>query len=597
MMAFDTSRPSTQNGGSQPPTSRFLEGSMNDRVSAVPPPQFLGPEQLREYEKMFYAETHAAGAQRETRSKQRCDRPLSVTAQVQSGGENTTPDRGEHIITHRKSASFFSRVRDALAVWNSSSSRGGGGGGGGGGGAQKQQEFTRKHTSLQEPLPRQQQSMPSMLTHTQRPENLRAAKSHSEMYAGAPQLPSFGGGDGGVNRPSREDVLKSYNQLMASGFFQSHAIQSTRHACPTGASAGAGAGAGARRSEPSTPSIPFSPYSPVPPPRISSLEAVATAWYSSPPQSPITPDFNSHKVAATKSRGRPPAIKLSDEAGESQPPQSKDSRYMLRGRKRNRANVEEYSPPNSPLFVLSPTASTSSFTQPLKRVAKKLRKTPSSPPAPPAATRVPACGDSACGGYSVASPDGILRLPPSRSTGGTLYLKEQAVRMRSPSPAALDVGLRKQPQSYYYHHYYQDHQDQLPLPLPQQKFPNGLRGEGNNNKLRKRSKSASLRSRSMSVMSVAPTTTATSGSSNWEIIGDRMSMDSTSDGEAVTRKNGSPRELTTGMPLKVVPDANRGIPSVPRIPDQYYVHKPERRAARRSGDENMEVEWQVGAAL
>lgn len=38
--------------------------------------------------------------------------------------------------------------------------------------------------------------------------------------------------DSNSSRPSKEDVLQSYNELVASGFFSSHAIQSTRHSRP-----------------------------------------------------------------------------------------------------------------------------------------------------------------------------------------------------------------------------------------------------------------------------------------------------------------------------------------------------------------------------
>ncbi|OIW27539.1 hypothetical protein CONLIGDRAFT_645795 [Coniochaeta ligniaria NRRL 30616] len=38
--------------------SRFVEGSMNDRVSNAPPPTFLGPEEMAAYERQFYADSN-----------------------------------------------------------------------------------------------------------------------------------------------------------------------------------------------------------------------------------------------------------------------------------------------------------------------------------------------------------------------------------------------------------------------------------------------------------------------------------------------------------------------------------------------------------
>ncbi|KAI1135902.1 hypothetical protein F5Y05DRAFT_165144 [Hypoxylon sp. FL0543] len=502
MMASDTSRPPSGNGGSRPPTSRFVEGSMNDRVSAVPPPQFLGPDQMKEFEKQFY--TDKSPPQSEKRKPRRRS-PFSD----RSAPEKTAQ---EHVITHRKSTGFFGRVRDALG-WSSSRSSNG---------SVHKQDTIRKHSSLQEPM------LPPP-----RPDHLRAAKSHSEMY-NIPQLPNLGDGAG---RPTREDVIESYKQLMATGFFQSHAIQSTRYAAPANHG-------NERRSVPPLPSIPGSaPCSPQkPPPRTSSIDA--------------TRGLTSPRSLPTETANRGQIIHKPESEDEFMPAlNSKEISYpSVRGRKRNRADAEGAAPAEA-----SGASTSSSFAQPLKRVAKKLRKMPSSP-------------------RQVEMADGVIRLPPSVSTGGTLYLKEKAVRMRSPSPAPPEMSRRaEQPRQQ----------------TPRRTFSGSSKGEGN--RLRKRRKSASLRARS--------TSPSAAGFENWEMAGERMSIDSIRSDATATHEDGAvqpflrAREVT---PLSVVPDANRGIPSVPRIPDRYhFYHKPSAKVHRNSDIENKNAgaEWHFGEAL
>ncbi|KAI1781113.1 hypothetical protein F4818DRAFT_28305 [Hypoxylon cercidicola] len=546
-MASDTSRPSTENGGSRPPTSRFVEGSMNDRVSATPPSQFLGPDQLKNFERQFYTEQPNGNSHREQRGMRR-DRPFSESSVPEQVNEQ------QHIITHRKSTGFFGRVRDALG-WNSVSRNNS---------AQKH-ESARKHSSLQEPV--QQPPLP------QRPDHLRAAKSHSEMY-NIPHLPNL---DNGGARPSRDEVMQSYNQLMATGFFQSHAIHSTRHAGP-------GSRGNDRRSAPPVPPMPppmpsipgSAPCSPAPPPRTSSIDATAgspNSLYASPyssPQRPTGPAFRT-RVASHHQRGRTPS--------KSEVPvlQSMESNYSLRGRKRNRADTEDVGSSN---VEMAGTSTSSSFAQPLKRVAKKLRKTPSS-----------TIKDG-------QTPDGVFRLPPSTSVGGTTYFNERAVRLRSPSPTTPDVATarRAAPQQ----------PQQTP---PRRTFSNSSRGEGN--KLRKRGKSASLRSRKASKAD------AGAGFNTWDRSDD--DGDVYQDATATSPLAASDDGLRVRDALSVVPDANRGIPSVPRIPDQYhYYHKPGApkgrycredqgrqdenaktytRARARADMENRDALWNFGEAL
>ncbi|KAI0096467.1 hypothetical protein F4814DRAFT_129506 [Daldinia grandis] len=510
-MAFDTSRPSTQNGGSRPPTSRFVEGSMNDRVSAAPPKQFLEPGQLKEYEKQFYGEPSIF--QRDARKTRRpfSESSMSPRAKLQ-----------DHVITHRKSTGFFGRVRDALG-WNSSSSSSSSSRSSG---STHKMDQVRKHKSLQEPLQRQAPPAPQ-------PEHLRAAKSHSEIY-NLPHLPNLGNG---ATRPSREDVLESYNQLMASGFFQSHAIQSTRHAAP-------GSRSRDRYSTPPMPSIPGSgPCSPQPPPRTSSIDATKIFKAARLPGSPLRTSFQGRRIETPEPEDEPMYI----------PGAYETRRPTLRSRKRSRLDTED------PASVEAPGMSTSSsFVEPLKRVAKKLRKMPSPI-------------------KDLQTSDSFLQLPPSPtiSTRGTSYLKEITVRMRSSSPAPAPVPILV-PVSREMVSRRVERIERIEHQHPRRSLSNSSR---DGSRVRKRGKSSSLRSR-----------TSSTESENWEVLGDRSSMEDVQQDEMDIFPTRS-RELP---PLSVVPDANRGIPMVPRIPDQYSYHKPR---VYYHQDENMEANCFYGEAL
>ncbi|KAI1447503.1 hypothetical protein F5Y02DRAFT_29242 [Annulohypoxylon stygium] len=502
-MASDTSRSPTEYGGSRPPTSRFVEGSMNDRVSATPPPQYLGPEELKEYEKQFYTDRPVTRG--ETRKPRR--RPFSESSMPEVNAQ-------DHVISHRKSTSFFERVRGVLR-WNSSSRSSA---------SSQKQDSSKKHTSLQEPpLSPRSPCSPQM-------DHLRAAKSHSEIsYHNLPELANFGSG---ANRPTREDVMQSYNQLMASGFFQQHAIQSTRHAGP-------GARNVKRCSAPPMPTIPGSAPCTPHMPRFLSPEPIESR---SPSQSPI-------KTGRQERTNEIPELEDEDEF--TPVVKNKPSRRSsLRGRKRNRVDTEESSS-NENLAV----SASSAFSQPLRRVAKKLRKMPSS-------------------AKDVEMSDAMVSLPPSTSIGGTMYLKEKAVRMREPSPALPELSNRRT--DYQNHGHFQ--------PKPRRTFSGSSKGEGH--RLRKRGKSSSLRSRD-------------AGFENWGMEGERLSNDSIRQDSTAMSEAEAAEELARSReatPLRVVPNANRGIPSVPRIPDQYhFYHKP--NAHHDFENENENSEWQFGEAL
>ncbi|KAI1428497.1 hypothetical protein F5Y12DRAFT_28714 [Xylaria sp. FL1777] len=417
-MASELVRPPTRTGsGSRPPTSRFQEGSMNDRTSAAPPAQFMGPEQLKEYENQFYAE---GPLPREARRP----RPFSAAAVYQHASVEE-PQLHEHHqnrqrppMTHKKSTSFFGRVRDALFHR---------GGGGQHGHTSKQQELRRKHSSLQEPL---QHPLPPP---PPRPD-YHMGRTQSEVNIAQ----MFPNPRGGADRPSREDVMASYNQLVASGFFQSHAIQSTRHAAPAAASGGR-----------QTPVLPMDHQAaPRPPLRIpSSISTTTRSGSVSPMPRPLpspNPFSRNSREYATATMAAPaaPRSSLSSLFRPSIPDlHTKDSWYTLRGRKRTRDNE---TPTPEPQLQHSSTATSSAgyFAQPLKKVARKLREMPSSSSQlsseasnmikhaalPPRKSSRQA---------TTAAADGVVRLVPSISFGGSVHPNERPIRLRSPSPEVM----------------------------------------------------------------------------------------------------------------------------------------------------------------
>ncbi|KAI1362512.1 hypothetical protein F5Y08DRAFT_271428 [Xylaria arbuscula] len=412
-------RPPTRTGsGSRPPTSRFQEGSMNDRTSAAPPAQFLGPEQLKELEDRFSTEPP-------TPREARRARPFSAAAVYQHASIDEPQEQEQEYhqqqqkqrpaITHKKSSSFFGRVRDALFH------RGGGGQHGHG---SKQQEVRRKHSSLQEPL---QQPLPPP---PPRPDYLHADRSQSEVNIAQ----MFPNPRDAADRPSREDVMASYNQLVASGFFQNHAIQSTRHAAPTAAAAGR-----------QTFTLPNDlKTAPRPPVRIPSISTTTRSGSVSPMPIPMpspNPQGRTSReyVAATMAAPAAPRGSLSSLFRPSIPDlHTKDSWLTLRGRKRTRGDGDETPTPDA--HPSSTTANSAGyFSQPLKRVAKKLREMPSSSSQLNRQTNIKNATPATQHSSHQAAPDGVVRLVPSVSSGGSLHPNERPIRLRSPSPATADT--------------------------------------------------------------------------------------------------------------------------------------------------------------
>ncbi|KAF4967319.1 hypothetical protein FZEAL_10550, partial [Fusarium zealandicum] len=159
--------------------SRFQEGSMNDRTSAAPPVQFLGPAERAALERPVLYKTRSNNP-----------RPVSddwADKQVRKGrlfGQVWDGVRGRLGFKKDGEDERGSRRRERSRKRDQSEQRG----------RQRDRDHGPREESMVEEKP---------VEETQREE-----------------------------MPSREEILANYHHLMASGFFSSHAIQSTRQPPP-----------------------------------------------------------------------------------------------------------------------------------------------------------------------------------------------------------------------------------------------------------------------------------------------------------------------------------------------------------------------------
>lgn len=546
------------------PISRFQEGSMNDRTSAAPPVQFLGPEEAAALERQFYGTDlkHAtqASPKRARSISRRRERPMSAQSPLQSfpcaplqpREAPQARQKQEEVQTGstQKRAGFLGRVREALfgkpTPYKPPTSN--------------VQNEIDKRTSLQSP--------PAAQAHVTQARPIPipiqgggVMKSQSSSHI--PQLPaSFHGGGMNLNdRPSRDEIMASYNELMATGFFQAHAIQSTRQPAP-GTSL-----PNTRRAAPPLPTIP-SPNRPrldqfpkqpsfqiIPPSRdgepVSPELPVPPMPSSMPPPPPLFPPTNQLKLK----------------------PSWESFRNGLRGRKRARAESSDDNASESASMLSQQLQSSSTSTQIAtqvtgigRRVSKKLRKMP-----------------SALAGQLQAKSDGMIRTVAAVADdeGNT---GSRAVRMRSPSPAVpgMETGLRARERT-----------------SPAQRSVSGrLRKRGDRTKSPSRPPIALNNYPHLDPSRMAPARNHYQ-TPDWEpmevdsISGNRVSMDSISRDQDMENVGHLLRDGQLGVaaePLSVVPDLNRGIPSVPQIP-KHYKH------GRMGSGENHGASTRIGEAF
>ena len=392
---------------------------MNDRVSAKPPPDFIGPD-LEAYERQFYgASTYPVSptASREpqnafhaapfgTRQRgRRYERPLSAEAQLYSPSRHNTSSGSRPPLT--KKSSFFGRLKGAFGF-------GSGWGSGSSSAAEQQQpqandEVKRKHTSLQDqhmppPAAAPTTSVPVTIQQST-PTRPPARQWKSQSHINIPQFPGMMGMDGGSNdsseRPSREEILASYQQLMASGFFQAHAIQSTRQPGPHGAKKQQNATTGP----------------------MSTITTVPTSEATCPPEpSRVPPPLPTIASTGSSFCVETDVVSYDQDQQDSMDWQDDhESRYTLRGRKRGRAADADDTICNE-----------SSLAQPLRKMAKKLRKIPSSLTSP--SNAVPSAMQ-----VDHVEATAVHRVPSVSMGSLPVHHSDRQLRPRVASPAPLYV--------------------------------------------------------------------------------------------------------------------------------------------------------------
>ncbi|KAH8178333.1 hypothetical protein LIA77_03415 [Sarocladium implicatum] len=191
-------------------TSRFQEGSMNDRASAAPPVQFLTNDE--NIPPATYFEDLQPQCHRNIRRKPvpYTKAPTTTIRAIRDDeSEESLPPKPKEKAAAKKSSRIFGQVWDGVfGILSGKSS------------SNSSESSGRKKT-------------PSMMsTASTATTGSKGATRDSKEVKLEDLRARLQQNDSGTNRPSKEDVLQSYNELVASGFFSSHAIQSTRHSRP-----------------------------------------------------------------------------------------------------------------------------------------------------------------------------------------------------------------------------------------------------------------------------------------------------------------------------------------------------------------------------
>ncbi|PMB67451.1 hypothetical protein BM221_007119 [Beauveria bassiana] len=212
--------------------SRFCEGSMNDRASAAPPVHFLGPDALAaleqpasnprpSHETSSSSSSSSSGAwSRKTGSRLFGQVWEGVRGKLRLRPRDTAavdgPDAKKMTMTSSTMpapAAVISAATTTTAVTATN--------------AQQHQQQQQQHISIYtDPAERD--------NHNDGPPASRTRSRLTAAPIDAPGATAAGFQFTGFQsaRPSREEVLASYQQLMAGGFFQANAIPSSRHGRP-----------------------------------------------------------------------------------------------------------------------------------------------------------------------------------------------------------------------------------------------------------------------------------------------------------------------------------------------------------------------------
>ncbi|ROW16942.1 hypothetical protein VPNG_01133 [Cytospora leucostoma] len=218
------------------PQSRFIEGSMNDRTSNAPPPGYLGPDAVGtpEFERQFALDWKAPDLNTPpppTRTSFISIGSVTSTAPTSPrSGSGSAWSRG-HKSTGSSATGFLAPlwdgVKERFSLQRSKSSntitglfvlptfK------------QKRSESASTTTVLADDSSRQRDSTSS--NQESETPKLKKAQSAAALTAGATNgHTAFDP----TKRPTREEIQASYQNLVASGFFGNRAIQSTRFSPP-----------------------------------------------------------------------------------------------------------------------------------------------------------------------------------------------------------------------------------------------------------------------------------------------------------------------------------------------------------------------------
>ncbi|TDZ66026.1 hypothetical protein CTRI78_v003307 [Colletotrichum trifolii] len=195
--------------------SRFVEGSMNDRTSAAPPLTFLGPDDSSEIARRFHMDFCVEAPDAGVLSPPKPQHHKSSQSLLSSQQQHQQP----HPVLTQPTVTYGEVKRPASSASSHVGKKGFWGG------LREKLSFV-KDKGAKRPL-----SLDSKLL---------------SQGGGVGGFGSGGGGGGatppaaaasinnGTGMPSREEIMASYQQLMKDGFFDAHAIHSTRQPPPPG---------------------------------------------------------------------------------------------------------------------------------------------------------------------------------------------------------------------------------------------------------------------------------------------------------------------------------------------------------------------------
>ncbi|WYZ37523.1 hypothetical protein EsH8_II_001029 [Colletotrichum jinshuiense] len=209
--ASNGQRPTAKRANStQRANSRFVEGSMNDRTSAAPPPNFLGPEDSTEIARRFHMDFYVDAPDAGVFSPERLQQQQQHRPHHQPHHQQSQPFLHQPTVTYgevKRPASSSSRNDSKKGFW---------------GGLREKLSFVRDK-GAKRPL-----SLDGKLLAAGG--GAGGFGSGNGVGAGAPAAAALA--NNGAGLPSRDEIMASYQQLMKDGFFDAHAIRSTRQPPP-----------------------------------------------------------------------------------------------------------------------------------------------------------------------------------------------------------------------------------------------------------------------------------------------------------------------------------------------------------------------------